>query len=77
MRWDDLSIWTRTSARAGVRPVIVKARHRHARNTSLASHPPDNRFMIARRLPVLTGQNDVVFNYTCKDRMTRGCRHCG
>jgi hypothetical protein len=55
MRWEDLSIWTRTSARAGVgaRPVIVKTDIIAPANSSPASHPPDNRFMTAlRRLPL-------------------------
>jgi len=54
MRWEDLSIWTRTPARAGVRLAIVKPVIVMPANISLASHPRDNRFMIVRRLPVLT-----------------------
>jgi hypothetical protein len=43
MRWDDLSISTSTPARAGVsaRPKVIAA----AASTSLASRPPDSRFM--------------------------------
>jgi hypothetical protein len=45
MRWDDLSIWTTTPARAGVsaNPATTAA----AAKTSLASRLPDRRFMIA------------------------------
>jgi hypothetical protein len=63
MRWEDLSIWTRTSARAGVsaRPDIVTPA-----NSSLASHPPDSRFMIALRRPVLTGDMMSFSTTPCK-----------
>jgi hypothetical protein len=37
-------------------------------NSSLASHPPDNRFMTARRLPVLTGGMMSFSTTPCKDR---------
>jgi hypothetical protein len=45
IRWDDLSIWTTTSARAGddANPAMTTA----AANTSLASRLPDRHFMIA------------------------------
>jgi hypothetical protein len=68
MRWEDLSIWTRTSARAGVgaRPAIVKTDIVTPANSSLASHPPGNRFMIAlRRLP-LTGDMMSFSTTPCK-----------
>jgi hypothetical protein len=44
MRWDDLSISTSTPARTGViaEPNIITA----AASASLASRPPDARFMI-------------------------------
>jgi hypothetical protein len=65
MLCEDLSIWTRTSARAGVsaKPAIVKTDIATPANSRPASHPPDNRFMIAPP-PAFDGRHDVVFNYT-------------
>jgi hypothetical protein len=70
MRWDDLSIWTTTPARAGVsanpdvtNPDMIVA----AARTSFANRPPD-RFMMTPCRPFLLAEMMSVPDAGCKGR---------